>query len=200
MITQITLKHLDLFLELKENNAGQWKLGAEVDKIFDNEVFFKDRVCAENAYTLGWIENGKLLSITTLYQFLPNAAWTWLYYCQIKTKYMNFSKTHGLEIINEMFIEANRRKLSTCYILVKEDFPTITSDAVGNMKKKIYSWHDQVPEIKKYYWVDEDKIPAGTQSQYEYIKWMCNYHAWPTDLRLRMGILKQEFRQDILFS
>lgn len=199
MITRLTIDHLDLFLELKENNPGQWKLGSDFDKTIDNERFFKERLCSENAYTIGCIENGKLLSITSLYEFTASAAWVWLYYCNTASNYLNFSKNQGLVLINEMFLEASRRKLPTCFILVREGFPSITSDAVGRMKDKIASWHDQVPELKKYYWVDEAKLKAGTKPKYQFLQWLIG-DVCPVDLRLRMGIVKQEYRKEILFS
>lgn len=198
MLTKITHDHLDLFLDLKKNNPGQWKLGEEFDRQIDNVAFFKERMCHERAYTLGWIKNDRLLSITSLFEFNTNASWAWLYYGNIKENYTNFSKTHGLEIIQEMFLEASRRKLSSCVMLVRDNFPSITSDAVGSMKKKIESWHDQVPEIKKYHWVDECKIPADSEAKYEYIKWLMGYKTYPINLRVRLGIIKQEYRQEIL--
>lgn len=200
MITRLTLEHLDLFLELKKNNPGQWRLGSNFDNIVDNVNFFKERLCNEKAYTIGWVEDNKLLSITTLYEFNANSSWSWLYYCNLKSNYYNSSNNHGLILANEMFLEASRRKLSMCFMLVRDDWPFIASDAIGSMKKQLEKWFDQIPEIRKYHWVDEARIPANTESNYEYIRWMCGYKSWPLDLRLRLGVLKQEYRKEILFT
>lgn len=197
MITLITEKHLQLFLDLKKNNPGQWKLGAVFNEAIDDETFFK-RLISENFFTLGYVVDNKLLSITTLYEFSQTASWSWFYYCQVKSNYANFNKTQGLNLVNQMFLEGIKRKLTSCLILVRNDWPLITSDAVGSMKKQIKKYHDQVPEIKKYHWADEAIIPANSEPKYEYQKFLCGYKSWPIDLRLRLGVLKQEFRDEIL--
>jgi hypothetical protein len=198
MLTRLTSQHLDLFLELKDNNPGQWKLGLEYDNRIDNVLFFNERICHSQAYSIGWIKSGKLLSMTTLFQTPHAPTWFWLYYANIKMTYTNFNTTHGLEIINEMFLEAIKRKLSSCIYLARDNFPSFTSDATGKMKNKIASWHNQVPEIKKYHWVDEYKILANTNPPYEYMRWLMGYQTWPLDLRIRAGTLKQEYRKEIL--
>jgi hypothetical protein len=199
MLTVLTYEHLDLFLELKKNNPGQWKLGIAFEQTVDNSRFFLERLVSEKAFSVGWIEDGKLLSMSSMHD-LDNQTWGWLYYANVAQSYMNFSRNHGLEVINEMFKEAAKRKYSTCVTLVRDDFASITSDAVGKMQKTIASWHDQVPEIKKYHWVDEAKIPANSFSKLFYVSWMMGFRTWPVNLRVRLGFLKQEFRNEILFS
>jgi len=200
MLTQLSTDHLPLFLELKKDNPGQWKLGVEFEKSIDHTTFYLDRLCNKNAYTVGWIENNKLISMSSLWEYGADPAWVWLYYCNIKVNYNNLVNTHAPEVMGEMFKESFRRKLSTCYLMVRGDSPSIYSDAKGRMKDKIEEWHDYIPEFKKFHWVDEAKIMANTESKYDHIRWMAGYQPWPIELRLRKGILKQEFREEILFS
>jgi hypothetical protein len=195
MLTRLTIEHLPLFLELKKNNPGQWKLGEKFFPQWRNEVFYRSTLIAENTYTLGWIENGSLLSVTSLLEYSNNPSWCWLYYGARKQSYTNFQKVGGNIIINEMFAEARRRNLLSCIMLVRDNFPTITSEAIGKMKDKITEWHNLMPEILKYNWVDELKIPAGTESRYEYIRTLMWNRSWPVDLRVRLGYLKPEYRK-----
>ena len=203
MLTRLTPEHLSLFLELKENNPGQWKLGIEFDKIFSPADLYLQRICAPLAYTVGWIENNKLVSMSTMWTITGGGgipSWIWLYYCNAKVNYNNLVNTHAPEVMSEMFKESFRQKLSTCYLLVRGNSPSIYSDAKGRMKDKIEEWHEYVPELKKFHWVDEEKIKPNEKSKYESVNWMSAGRAWPIELRLRKGILKQEFREEILFS
>lgn len=200
MLTQLTPDHLPLFLELKENNPGQWKMGIEYEKLVDHTDFYINRLCSERAYTVGWIENDKLISMSSMWEHKADAAWVWLYYCNVKVNYNNLINTHAPEVMSKMFKESFRRKLSTCFIMVRGNSPSILSNAKGRMKDKIEEWHEYVPEFKRFHWVDEAKIMPGQESKYDHIRWMAGYRAWPMELRLRKGILKQEFREEILFS
>lgn len=200
MLTKLTPAHLPLFLELKKNNPGQWKLGIEFEKLVDHTDLYLNRMCSTRAYTVGWIENNKLMSMSSMWEAEGVPAWAWLYYCNVKINYNNLINTHAVEVMSEMFKESFRRKLSTCYIMVRGNSPSIYSDAKGRMKDKIEEWHEYVPEFKKFHWVDEEKIKPGEQSKYEHVRWMAGGRAWPIELRLRQGTLKQEFREEILFS
>lgn len=195
MLTVLTIEHLPLFLELKENNPGQWKLDEKFFPLSQQADFFIDTLCSNNSYTIGWIQHNQLLSVTSLYQYADTPSWCWMYYAVTQGNYKNFQKVGGDIIINEMFVEASRRNLSTCVMLVRDNFPTIISEAVGKMKDKITSWHNLIPEIKKYEWVDELKIPAGTTAKYPYVNNLMFNQTWPIDLRLRLGYLKQEHRK-----
>jgi hypothetical protein len=201
MLTKLTPAHLPLFLELKKDNPGQWKLGSMFDEVFPPADFYIYRLCAPQAYTVGWIENNKLVSMSSMWtvnEGIP--AWIWLYYCNVKVNYNNLINTHAPEVMSAMFKESFRQKLATCFMMVRGDSPSILSDAKGRMKDKIEEWHEYVPELKKFHWIDEEKIKANEESKYESVRWMAAGRAWPIDLRLRKGILKQEFREEILFS
>jgi len=195
------MEHLPLFLELKKNNPGQWKMGLDFDTQVDNKEFYLTRICSNDfSYSVGWIEDDRLLSMSTLWESKVDSHWIWLYYCNVKQQFYNLKNVHGHTVISEMFQESFRRQLSTCTFIVRGDSPTIASDAKGSMTKKIQQWHDLVPEIKKFHWVDELTIPAGETSKYEYIRWQMNYKVFPLDLRVRRGFIKQEYRKEILFS
>jgi hypothetical protein len=200
MLTRLTPAHLPLFLELKKDNPGQWKLGSLFDEIFPPADFYIYRLCDPYTYTVGYIENNKLISMSSMLEAEGTSSWVWLYYCNIKVNYNNLINTHAPEVMSEMFQESFRRKLSTCYMMVRGNSPSIYSDAKGRMKDKIEEWHEYVPEFKKFHWVDEERIKSGEQSKNANVRWMAADRAWPIELRLRQGTLKQEFREEILFS
>ena len=188
MLTQITSDHLNLFLELKNNNPGQWKMGHDFTKEVDPTYFFNEALIHPKFYTVGWIEDNKLLSIASMFEFTHMAAWTIYYISNVKTEYNSLTKTHSGECLSELIQESLRRKLTTSFSLVREKFPTTDY----KMQKK---WIDATPELDYYYWVDECKIPANTLPKYDYIKWIMNHRPWPVDLKVRMGMLKKEYRE-----
>lgn len=191
MLTRITPEHLPLFLELKENNPGQWKMGNDFTKEVDPAHFFNEALIHPKFYTVGYIENNKLLSIASLFEYSHMAAWTIYYISSVKTEYNSLTKRHLGECLSELVQESLRRKLTTCYSLVREKFPTTDY----KMQRK---WIEATPELDYYHWVDECKIPANTTPKYEYIRWIMNYRTWPVDLKLRMGMLKKEYRDTLL--
>jgi hypothetical protein len=200
MLIKLTQDHLDLFLELKKDNPGQWKMGKEYEKIVPPEHFFLNVMCGEYAYSVGWLEDNKLLSVGTLQEAYDWPAWHMLYLSTIKTKYQVFQETKLHLVMSELFQESFRRKLSSCINFTRDDFPLVTSNATGRMREKIHEYHTMIPEILMYDWVDEYDIPANTTPKYEFMNHLMAYQQWPFDLKIRRGYLKQEFRKEILFT
>ena len=201
MLTKLTHDHTDLFLELKANNPGQWKMGINFETNNSPEEYYKEVLCHAHAYTVGWIEDGKLLSIGTLMEVQQAPSWHLLYYSNIKTHYSNFEKTKGNLVYSELFKESFRRKLGTCLVFTRDDYFTIGSNATaGRMKEKVNSYHDMIPEIKMFTWVDEACIAPNTEPKYEYQRWLMGYKTYPFGFRLRLGTLNQEYRSQLLFS
>ena len=200
MLIKLTEDHLDLFLELKRTNPGQWKMGKEYEAIVPPHKFFLNGMCNDHAYSVGWLEDGKLLSVGTLLEDPTWPAWNLFYLGTIKTRYRVFDETKLHQVMSELFQESFRRKLSSCLNLTREDFPLVTSNATGRMREKIHKYHTMVPEILMYDWVDEYNIPANTTPKYEFMHRLMSYRTWPFDLKFRRGTLKQEFRKEILFT
>lgn len=201
MLTRLTLVHLDLFLELKANNPGQWKMGSAFEHNNDPAEYYQNVLCNENAYTIGYIEGNRLLSIGSMMEIKQAPSWHLLYYSNIKTAYSNFEKTKGNLVYSELFKESFRRKLGTCLAFTRDDHFTIESNATGRLKEKVHKLHyDMIPELKMFMWVDEACIPPNSIPKYEYQQWLMGYKTYPFGFRIRLGILKQEHRQQILFS
>ena len=199
MLTKLTIDQIDLFLELKANNPGQWKMGSAFDHTNDPAEYYKNVLCNENAYTTGYIEENRLLSIGSMMEIKQAPSWHLLYYSNIKTNYNNFEKTKGNLVYSELFKESFRRKLSSCLIFTRDDHFTIESNATGRLKEKVLNHHNMIPEIKMFTWVDEACIAPNTIPKYEYQHWLMGYKTYPFGFRIRLGTLKQEHRQQILF-
>lgn len=196
MLTQLTLDHLDLFLEFRKFCPATWKL----DSVANNSEqilidYFTKVLCSERSYTIGWIDNHKLLAVCSLVQ-INTRVWIWEYFSTIGQSYFSNSLECKFTVINNMFEEALRRKLATCIFLCRDNFPSITSDAKGRMKLEIAAWHDKVPEIKKYHWLDEYRIPANTRPTDNEVFFLMGSRTHPINLRVRIGHLKQEYRDD----
>lgn len=194
MLTVLTLEHLDLFLEFRKQAPATWKL---INHIDDQLIigYFTNILCGTNNYTVGWIENDRLLAVSCMVP-INTRVWVWEYFATVRQKYFSKSLECKFAVINSMFKEALQRKLGTCVFLCRDNFPSITSDAKGSMQKEIASWHDKVPEIKKYTWVDEHRIPANQIPTEPSVYVLMGKTTHQIDLRVRIGYLQQEFRDD----
>lgn len=195
MLTVLNHSHLDLFLDLKKNNPGQWRLGEEFDNIYDPKDFYANMLMNKQSYTIGWIENDSLLSIASLYEDILSPTWCFMYFTNRKTEFWNYSKVKGDILFSELFQEGFRRKLTSCVILTRRDFKPIHSQTSDRMKKRLEKTvHIQTPEIQLFHWVDEAIIPSDSVPKYLFMQQMLLNRKWPFDFVLRRGILKQEFR------
>jgi hypothetical protein len=196
MLTQLNLDHLDLYLDFKKHAPPTWKLSSFSDHSTQPVIdYYTDILCKEKNYTIGWIENNKLLAVSCLFHVNPRV-WVWEYFSTVAQNYFSNSLECKFTVINDMFEEALHRKYGTCVFLCRDNFPSITSDAKGKMKLAIASWHDKVPEIKKYHWLDEYRIPANTTPTDKNIFFLMGSRTHPINLRVRVGYLKQEYRDD----
>jgi hypothetical protein len=201
MLTILNHTHLDLFLDLKKNNPGQWKMGAVFDEIYSPSEFFENILTHNQAYTVGWVEDNELKSIATLFEDTNSPSWSFLYYANQKMPFWNYSKIKGNVLFSELFQESFRRKLTSCVILTRKDFKTAHSQTSERMKKRLdTSYYQMTPEIKMFDWVDEAIIPANTTPKYQYMQWLITNRTWPIDFVLRRGYLKQEYRTDIIYT
>lgn len=196
MLTILNPSHIDLCLDLAKNNPGLHKLGLSFNEIVSPEEFYLSKLT--NNYTVGWIEDNQLLSIASMR--IQEWTWIWDFYGCIKLPYTNWGKTKGHLVLSELFQESLRRKLPTVIYGCRDNFPTILSDATGNLKKKILSWQALIPEISYYHWVDEAKIPAGTSPKFAWQAYVIGGNTAPIDFRIRAGILKQEYREKYIFN
>lgn len=201
MLTILNYTHLDLFLELKKNNPGQWKLGTYFDEMYDPKELYSNLLTHYLAYTVGWIEDNELKSVATLFEDPNSPSWSFFYYANQKTSYWNYKKIGGSVLFSELFQESFRRKLTSCSILTRQDFKTVHSQTSDRMKKRLEnSYYEMTPEIKMFDWVDEAIIPANTTPRYSYMQWLMVQRTWPIDFVLRRGYLKQEYRKDIIYT
>jgi hypothetical protein len=197
MLTVLNHSHLDLFLDLKKNNPGQWRMGEEFDKLYDPKDFYFNMLMNKQSYTIGWIEDNSLSSIASLYEDPASPAWCFLYFTNRKTTFWDYNKVKGDILFSELFQEGFRRKLTSCIILTRRDFKPIHSQTSDRMKKRLEKTvHVQTPEIQLFHWVDEAIIPANTSPKYPFMQQLLLNRTWPFDFVLRRGILKQEFRQE----
>ena len=90
MLTVLNHSHLDLFLNLKKDNPGQWRLGKEFDNIYDPKDFYFDMLMNKQSYTIGWIEDNRLLSIASLFEDTVSPTWCFMYFTNRKI-YILFS-------------------------------------------------------------------------------------------------------------
>lgn len=196
MLTKLTNEHLDLFLNFKKHAPSTWKLNRLHEKDTPTLVDYYTKIlCRHNNYTVGWIENNQLLALSCLVHVNPRV-WVWEYFSTVTQNYFSNSLECKFTVINNMFEEAFKRKYGSCVFLCRDNFPSITSDAKGRMRDTIAAWHDKVPEIKKYHWVDEYRIPANTQPSDQDIFVLMGQRTHEITLRVRVGYLKQEYRDD----
>lgn len=194
MLTLLKISHMDQCLELWENNPGLWKLKKEYEDYVEPFDFFYPILT--NSFAIGWIENNKLLSMASMFYWPDSDSATWAFYGNVKTNYVNWEKTKGHLVLSAMFKEAIKmRKTSITYLSYK-DFPAMTVNPNIRMLSKLEQWYsEKIPEINYYHWVDEAIIPANTLPQHTWQKFIMLKMKWPIDLRIRAGVMKQEFRE-----
>lgn len=208
MLTILNEGHLELFLDLKKNNPGMWGLGESINDLIDPEFFFKEILLGSNSYTVGWIENEKLLSIASMWEDITSPAWVFNYYCSRKTNFFNYENTKANLVISELFHESLRRKLTSCIMVTRADYQIAGSGSSfnGNTNKKLSlrakekiakMTQIQLPVINQYTWLDEFFVPANTVPRY-FGSLFLN-RTWPFDLVVRRAYLKQEYRKDIIY-
>jgi hypothetical protein len=201
MLTVLDQSHLDLFVELKKNNPGQWKFGENFDNDYDPKDFYSTVLMHKQAYTVGYIENGELISIGSLFEDQSSPSWTLIYYANKKTNYHISKNMKSHLIYSALFQEGFRRKLSSCVIFSRADLPVVYTTASDKMKKRLEdNYYKFIPEIKMFDWVDEYNIPANTMPKYKYMQDMMRHKTWPADLIVRRGYLKQEHRKELVFT
>jgi hypothetical protein len=199
MLTILNHTHLDLFLELKKNNPGQWKLGSTYEEIFNPADFYQNILTHKQAYTVGWVEDNQLKSIATLFEDQNSPSWALLYHATVKTLYHKWDEVKSNLVYSELFQESFRRKLTSCSILSRKDNKSVFSQVSDKMKDRLKNkYYKLTPEIEMFEWVDEAVISANTYPKYSYIQWLMGGRSWPFDLILRRGYLKQEHRKDIV--
>ena len=191
---------MDLFLELKKDNPGQWKLGSVFDDMYNPKELYSNLLMHYLAYTVGWIEDNELKSVATLFEDPGSPSWSFFYYANRKTPFWNYDKIKGNVLFSELFQESFRRNLTSCSILTRKDFKTVHSQTSDRMKKRLEDrYYNMTPEIKMFDWVDEAIIPANTKPKYQYMQWLMVNKTWPIDFVVRRGFLKQEYRKDIIY-
>ena len=191
MITVLKPEHLELFLELKRNVPGAWKLGQVYDEIVNPKDYYLKTLMHEQYYTVGNIEDGKLISVSSMIEFSDTPAWCLMYICAINTGYNTLVDTNSHLLISELFEESLRRKLPTGVCMVRANFPTFNS----SMFRK---WRKLVPQLEYYNCYTETIIPANTTPKYSYQDWLMSYKKWPVDLKIDSAVLKQEYREQFL--
>lgn len=99
-----------------------------------------------------------------------------------------------VEIMNELFNEAKRRKLVQMYYIMRNDFGINIDHQEGKMKEKILEWRKKIPGWDEHELADEYVIPANTLPPYEYQKAIIGHRTYDVDLVIRSGFLKQQYR------
>jgi hypothetical protein len=191
MITVLKPEHLELFLELKREVPGQWKLGPAYDEIVNPKDFYTKTLMHNQYYTIGNIENGKLISISSMIEFSDTPTWCFMYHCAINTGYNTLVDTKSHLLISELFEESLRRKLPSGICMVRSNFPTYNA----SMFRK---WRKLVPQLEYYNCYTEAIIPANTIAKYSFQNWLMAYKKWPVDLKIDSAVLKQEYREQFL--
>lgn len=205
MLTVINETHLELFVDLKKNNPGLWGLDENYEQNLKSDIFFKNVLLASNAYTVGWIEDDKLMSIASSRENLGWSDWVFNYYSSRKTNIYNYENTKANLVISELFHESLRRKLTSCVMVSRADyqiagsgsnFNSISNSQMSSRAKERIAkmTHRQLPIITQFNWVDECFIPANTLSKY--YGELFFYRTWPFDLMIRRAYLKQEHRDN----
>lgn len=197
MLTVLNPSHLNLCLELSKNNPGVHKLGVKFNDFILIEEFYLQKL--SNNYTVGWIENNQLLSIASVRNFYQPRTWIWDFYGCIKLPYTNWDKTKGHLVISEVFKEVIKNKGNSVVYSVRSDFPALLSNATGNLEKKLSKWHELIPELSYFHWVDEEHISAGTPANNKWMQQLIGSVAI-VDLKIRVGIMKQEYRKQFIFN
>ena len=191
MITVLTPEHLDLFLELKKQVPGQWKLGPAYDDIIDPKNYYLGTLMHNQYYTIGNIENDKLVSIVSMIEFTNTASWCFMYMCALNLGFNTLVETKTHLLMSELFDESLRRKLPVGIALFRSNFPT-------HNYSMIRRWSKLIPQVDYYNYYTEALIPANTKPKYDYQNWlMCN-KTWPVDLKIESVVLKQEYRDQFL--
>ena len=191
MITVLKPEHLELFIELKREVPGSWKLGPAYDEIVNPKDYYLGTLMHKQYYTVGNIENGKLVSIASMIEFNDTPAWCLMYMCAVNTGFKTLTETRSHELISELFEESLRRKLPSGICLVRANFPTFNY----SMFRK---WRKLVPQLEYYNCYTEAIIPANTTPKYSYQDWLMLYKKWPVDLKIDSVVLKQEYREQFL--
>jgi hypothetical protein len=191
MITVLKPEHLELFLELKREVPGQWKLGPTYDEKIDPKQYYLGTLMHHQYYTIGIIENDRLISIASMIEFENTPAWALMYLCAVNTGYNTLMDTKTHLLLSELFDESLRRKLPSGICLVRANFPTFNS----SMFRK---WRKLIPQLEYFNCYTEAIIPANTTPKYSYQDWLMFYKKWPVDLKIDSVVLKQEYRDQFL--
>jgi hypothetical protein len=208
MLTILNDTHLELFLDLKKDNPGMWRMNESINDVMDPKLFFKKILLNTQSYTVGWIENKKLLSVASMWEDVDSPTWVFNYYCSRKTNFFNYKNTNSNLVISELFHESLRRKLTSCIMITRTDYQIAGSGSnfVGNTNKQMSlrakekiakMTQSQLPIINQYDWVDEFFVPANTLSKYFTILFFNK--TWSFDLVVRRAFLKQEYRKDLVY-
>lgn len=199
MLTLLDISHMDLCLELWENNPGLWKLKKDYEDYVEPFDFFYPILT--KSFAVAWIEDNKILSMASMYNWLDSDSSCWAFYGNIKTNYLNWEKTKGNLVISEIFKESIRNKKTSVVYLSYQNFPAISINKGKRMMDKLNYWYSKkIPEISYYHWVDEARIPANTLPEVTWKQYVMLKMKWPIDLRIRAGILKQEFREKFIYD
>lgn len=205
MLTILNETHIELFVDLKRNNPGLWGLDENYEAGLKPDIFFKNVLLGPDRFTVGWIEDDKLLSIASLKENLGWSDWVFNYYSSRKTNIFNYENTKANLVISELFHESLRRKLTACLMISRADyqisgsgsnFNSVANNQMSSRAKERIArmTHRQLPIITQFTWVDECYIPANTISKY-YSELFFN-RTWPFDLMVRRAYLKQEYRDN----
>jgi hypothetical protein len=193
MITVLKPEHLELFLELKREVPGSWKLGKVYDEIVNPKDYYLKTLMHEQYYTVGYIEDGKLISIASMIEFSDTPSWCLMYLCSKNTGYNTLVESKSNLLISELFEESLRRKLVAVIWMVRDKFPSFNSVMVRR-------WQKVVPQVDYYHWYRDSTIPANTKPKYSYQDWLMSYKQWPVDLKIDCLVLKQEYREKFIYE
>ena len=194
MLTLLDISHMDQCLELWENNPGLWKLKKDYEDYVEPFDFFYPILT--NSFAIGWIEDNKILSMASMFDWPDSDSSTWAFYGNIKTNYLNWEKTKGHVVLSAMFNESIKKKKTSITYLSYKNFPAIAVNPNRRIFKKLEYWYsEKIPEINYYHWVDEAIVPANTLPSHTWQKFIMLKMKWPIDLRIRAGVMKQEFRE-----
>lgn len=199
MLTLLEISHMDQCLELWENNPGLWKLKTDYEDYIEPYDFFYPILT--NSFALGWIENNKILSMCSMYYWPDSDSAHWAFYGNIKTSYINWGKTKGNLVLSAMFQESIRMKKTSISYLSYKNFPAMKTNSNIRMRNKLEHWYSEnIPEVNYYHWVDEAVIPANTLPELTWQKFVSLKIKWPIDLKIRAGVLKQEYREKFFYE
>lgn len=197
MITVLNQDHYNECLDLLKNNPGSFKLGVN---FYNQNMSIDDhaRSLLDNTnkkYTVGWIEDGKILSLVSITEMSVSPSFFLYFYISKKTNFWKFKTNQSHLLWSNAINEALNRKLTTFFYSCRANSPHLWMDRDDKLSEKMSQEYKLCAELDYFYWTTECLIPENTIPKYDYQKYFIGNRTHPCDVVIRRGTLKQEYRK-----